>query len=65
MLYAAGGVKRGALPKSTASSYLGPLGSLKRQHRTKATPKQVSTRDPQVGFIIQALSDVLLGGNFG
>src|SRR5208283_4709681 len=34
-------------PKSTASSYLGPLGSLKRQHRTKATPKQVSTRDPQ------------------
>ena len=52
-------------PKFTACSYLGPLDSLKRQHRTKVTPKQVSRRGPQVGFVIQALSDGLLGDNFG
>jgi CheY-like chemotaxis protein len=52
-------------PKSTASSYPGPLGSVKRRCRTKTTPKQVSGRDPQVGFVTQALSDALLGGNFG
>jgi len=53
------------VPKSTACSYLGPLGSLKRWCRTKTTPKQVSRRDPQVSFVIQALSDALLGDNFG
>ena len=52
-------------PKSTASCYPGPLGSLKRRCRTKTTPKQVSRRDLQVDFVIQVLSYALLGGNFG
>jgi hypothetical protein len=55
----------GGRPKSTAYLCLGPRRTPGGQDSTKTTRKKVSRRDPQVGFVIQALSDALLGGNFG
>jgi len=52
-------------PKSTAYSCIVPLGNPKRRCLIRVTPKTVSKRDPQVGFVIQALSEALLGGSFG
>ena len=52
-------------PKSTAYLCLGPRRTPGGQDSTKTTRKKVSRKDPQVGFVIQAWSDALLGGNFG
>jgi len=52
-------------PKSTTSSCPVCVDSLKRRRRTKVTPKTVSKKDSQESFVIQALSEALLGGNFG
>jgi hypothetical protein len=53
------------IPKSTTSSCPVCVDSLKRRRRTKVTPKTVSKKDSQESFVIQALSEALLGGNFG
>jgi len=53
------------LPKSTAPLSPVALGAPKGRSRTKTARKKVSKQDPQVGFVIQALSDALPGGNFG